>query len=63
MTAFERALRKLIEAEIEDQKQVLSLGLAIQDIAQYREAVGRIAGLRMTLELCQTAHDEVEKSR
>lgn len=63
MSPFERALRGLIEAEIETLKENLALGLSIQTQEQYREAVGRISGLRSTLDLCETANDEVERNR
>lgn len=61
MSPFERELRKLIEAEIETQVMVLALGVAVHTHDQYREVVGKITGLRITLDLCQTAQTEADK--
>ena len=54
-TLFERELKKLIIAAIEDRKENLSTGLATIDFPTYKHQVGIIAGLRMALEMCDEA--------
>lgn len=52
-TAFEAELRKLIAEQIERLATNLCGGLSVQDIADYRNQVGQIQGLRKTLEMCE----------
>jgi hypothetical protein len=54
-TLFERELKKLITAAIEDRKENLSTGLAKIDFPTYKHQVGIITGLRMALECCDEA--------
>jgi hypothetical protein len=54
-TLFERELKKLITASIEDRKENLSTGLATIDFPTYKHQVGIITGLRMALEFCDEA--------
>ena len=54
-TLFERELKKLITAAIEDRKENLSTGLATIDFPTYKHQVGIITGLRMALEHCDEA--------
>ena len=54
-TLFERELKKLITAAIEDRKDNLSTGLATIDFPTYKHQVGIISGLHMALELCNDA--------
>jgi hypothetical protein len=54
-TLFERELKKLITAAIEDRKENLSTGLATIDFPTYKHQVGIITGLRMALEFCDEA--------
>ena len=54
-TLFERELKKLIVASIEERKENLSTGLATIDFPTYKHQVGIITGLRMALELCEEA--------
>jgi len=54
-TLFERELKKLITAAIEDRKENLSTGLATIDSPTYKHQVGIITGLRLALEACDEA--------
>ena len=54
-TLFERELKKLISAAIDDRKENLSTGLATIDFPTYKHQVGIITGLRMALEACDEA--------
>jgi hypothetical protein len=54
-TLFERELKKLIAAAIDDRKENLSTGLATIDFPTYKHQVGIITGLRMALEACDEA--------
>jgi len=54
-TLFERELKKLITAAIEDRKENLSTGLATIDFPTYKHQVGIITGLRLALEACDEA--------
>lgn len=60
-TLFETTLRKLIQEEIERQTENLVLGLSVTDFSAYREAVGRIAGMRQALDLCEEAQTIISK--
>lgn len=60
-SVFERELHRLINAKIEEMKEQLSTGVAVNSIETYREKVGRIAGLRDALDLFEDANDIVEK--
>jgi hypothetical protein len=60
-SVFERELARLIERKIEDYKDELSFGLSVSTIETYREKVGKLAGLREALELCEEANDLVSK--
>jgi len=51
---YEHELRKLIEIEIENVKQNMSFG-SIQSFEDYRHACGKIAGLRLAIELMAEA--------
>jgi hypothetical protein len=59
---FENTLRKLIQEEIDRLSENLALGLSVTDFAHYRENVGRITGLKKTLELCDEAQSIVSRT-
>jgi hypothetical protein len=54
-TLFERELKKLIDASVEDRKENLSTGLSTIDFPTYKHQVGIITGLRMALDMCEEA--------
>jgi DNA-binding ferritin-like protein (Dps family) len=62
-TAFERELQKLIQDRIANLSDNLLGGLAISNMEQYREQVGRIAELKNVLSLCEEAASAVNKTR
>lgn len=51
---YEHELKKLIEIEIESMKQNMSFGTA-PSFEDYRHACGKIAGLRLAIELMAEA--------
>lgn len=61
--AFERELRKLIADEGDQIAEQIIGGIAIESHEKYREMVGKIAGLRLALDLCSTASEIVNKQR
>jgi hypothetical protein len=61
--AFERELRKLIAEEGDQIGEQMVNGMAIDSHEKYREMVGKIAGLRLALELCSVASEIVNKQR
>lgn len=60
-TLFDTTLRKLIEEEINRLTENMALGMSIHDYATYRENVGKIAGLKTAIELCDEAQTIVSK--
>lgn len=54
-TRFEHELRKLVQSQIDHLKENLSTGQAAADYAAYQNIIGRIQGLRDTLDLCDEA--------
>jgi hypothetical protein len=58
---FEKELRKLITEEIERLKDNVSNGLSVVDYSDYKHQVGKIAGLRTVLELCDMVQSELSK--
>jgi hypothetical protein len=50
---FEAELKKLVSAEIERLKDNLANGASVVDYADYKNQVGKITGLRMTIDLCE----------
>ena len=50
---FEYELKKMIYENIERLKDDLASGMGTQEIQQYREIVGKIAGLRLAIDLCE----------
>ena len=51
---YEHELKKLIEIEIENMKQNMSYG-TVSSFEDYRHACGKIAGLRVAIELMAEA--------
>jgi len=51
-TQFEYELHKLIDAELQRIEGVLGAGLAVKDIADYREFVGQMNGLKRAKAYC-----------
>jgi hypothetical protein len=45
-TQFEHELKKLIDQEIERQKDILEAGVAVPDFAAYRHVNGQISALK-----------------
>jgi len=58
---FEEKIRKLIEDEIERLKNNVSNGMSVVDYSDYKHQVGKIAGLRTVLELCDVVQSELSK--
>jgi hypothetical protein len=58
---FEKELRKLITEEIERLKDNVSNGLSVVDYSDYKHQVGKIAGFRTVLELCDVVQSELSK--
>lgn len=57
---YEHELKKLIEIEIENMKQTMSLGTT-PSFEDYRHACGKIAGLRLAIELMAEAESICNK--
>lgn len=53
---FEAKLKALCAEEIEREVDILALGMAVTDIADYKYRTGIIAGLRKAVELCDEAN-------
>lgn len=53
-TFYEHELKKLIEIEIETMKQNMSFG-TVSSFEDYRHACGKVAGLRLAIELMAEA--------
>lgn len=62
-TAFERELIKLITQRRQQLTDIIVGGLAISNLEQYREQVGRIAELNEVLSMCEEAASTVNKMR
>jgi|688.fasta_scaffold210237_2 hypothetical protein len=62
-TAFERELKKMIQARIEDLSVNVCLGLNVPSLEAYREAVGRISELKEVLSMCDEAATVINKTR
>jgi hypothetical protein len=58
---FEQELKKAIEEEIERLKDNVSNGLSVVDYSDYKHQVGKIAGLRIVLDLCEAVQSEISK--
>jgi len=58
---FENELRKSVEEEIDRLKDNLSNGLSVVDYPEYKHQVGKIAGLRTVLELCDEVQSKLSK--
>ena len=58
---FESELRKSVEEEIDRLKDNLSNGLSVVDYPEYKHQVGKIAGLRTVLELCDEVQSKLSK--
>jgi hypothetical protein len=52
-TAFEIELKKFIAQEIERISENLLVGLSIQNMEQYKHETGRVAALRLVLDMCE----------
>lgn len=60
---FSMTLKKLIEQRIEDKTRDIVSGIAIHNIEEYREAVGKVQALKEVLELMDEAEEIVSKTR
>ena len=60
-TLFEQELKKKIEAAIEDIEMQVSTGHGIDNFEQYKQKIGRIAGLRWALEMCDEVNSLIAK--
>ena len=60
---FEQQLRILIAEEIEIHLDALSRGGGVNDYAEYKSLVGKIAALREVLELADEARSNANKAR
>lgn len=58
---YKAELIELIESEIERLKENLSNGHGTPDFSEYRHQVGKIAGLKLALELVEVAETEASK--
>lgn len=52
---FEIELKKLIQEEIDRITEHLQAGLSVNDFQEYKRLVGKIAGLKLAMELCEEA--------
>jgi len=57
-SVFERELRKLIAARIDEMKDMLAAGMNITAIENYRQVVGEIRGLGWALEAFEEANEK-----
>lgn len=55
-------LRKLIVEEAQQTSDIITNGVAIKELATYKEHVGRLFAYRRALELFEEAAEKVEKS-
>lgn len=60
---FEQQLRMLIAEKIEIHLDALSRGGGVNDYAEYKSLVGKIAALREVLELADEARSNANKAR
>lgn len=60
---FATELDELISQQIETYKNNLAYGMSVQTIEQYRETVGKIAGLQMALDFFEEAQAAADKGR
>jgi hypothetical protein len=56
---FEDALKSLIAEEIEHLATNIVAGGPVVDYPSYKFEIGRVAGLRLALELCDTANTQI----
>jgi hypothetical protein len=56
---FEIELKKLIQEEIDRTTENLQAGLSVTDYCEYKRLVGRISGLKLAMELCEEAQNNV----
>ena len=61
-SVYEKRLRDLIAARIEDIKDRMATGLGTEDFATYKKQIGHIDGLKDALELMTEALEYVEKN-
>ena len=59
---FEYELRKLVQEEVERLTSILTLGVSIHDIADYKYITGQIAAWRKLSDLCDEARSIMDKS-
>ena len=57
---YEQELKKLIMEEINRLLDILSNGMSLQDYADYKHHIGKVAGLRTALELCDEAERQAQ---
>jgi len=61
-TQFEHELKKLIEDEVERIKDILAVGMAVKDYAEYRFHVGQIEALnKISTSYCDEATSIINK--
>jgi len=60
-SVLDREFKKLVEEEIARLTETVLAPSGATDFAQYRQLVGRVAGLRRSIELIEEAFDEVQK--
>jgi hypothetical protein len=58
---FEIELKKLINLEIERLTDNICGGAGVVDYADYKHQIGKVAGLRMVLDLCEEAQSILAK--
>jgi len=59
---FEYELKKLVDEEIERLTDILTLGVSIHDIADYKHITGQLAAWRKLDDLCDEARSVMDKS-
>ena len=59
---FEYELKKLVHEEIERLTDILTLGVSVHDIADYKYITGQIAAWRKLDDLCDEARSVMDKS-
>ena len=58
---FEKELLTLINKKIEDRKEILSRGHGITEYFQFQHHLGVIEGLRLIVDLCDEASENISK--
>ena len=60
-SVFEKKLREVLQEEINRVSSVLVSGAAVNDYAEYRQLVGRVAALEAVIGYCDDINGDLNK--